>query len=182
MDNIEQLKEKLLKHRPVKWELIPDIPLYMDQLKLYMMRQLIDLSDEDNLTSSMINNYSKMGILPRSQGKKYTKEHIAYLTGICLLKQILPIKDVDTLIKTGIDEHVIDDLYDVTLNFLDEELNAVAKELPVSKQKKDIMMSALQLAISSYARQLACKELIKLLNEPDVIDDDKIGEETPTKQ
>jgi len=178
LDNIEQLKEKLLQHRPVKWEFIPDIPLYMDQLKLYMMRQLIDLSEEDNLTSSMINNYSKMGILPRSQGKKYTKEHIAYLTGICLLKQVLPIKEVDTLIKTGIDDQVINDLYDVTLKILDEELNAVAKELPASKQKKDIMMSALQLAISSYTRQLACKELIKLLNEPDIIDDTKIDEES----
>lgn len=173
MDNISQLKEKLQQHRPVKWELIPDIPLYMDQLKLYMMRQLIDLSEEDNLTSSMINNYSKMGILPRSQGKKYTKDHIAYLTDICLLKQILQVKEVDTLIKAGIDEKDIKDLYDITLSFLDEELSLVADELPKSNQKKDIVMSALQLAISSYTRQLACKELIKLLNEPDALEDEE---------
>lgn len=170
MDNISQLKEKLQQHRPVKWELIPDIPLYMDQLKLYMMRQLIDLSEEDNLTSSMINNYSKMGILPRSQGKKYTKDHIAYLTDICLLKQVIQVKEVDSLIKAGTDERDIKDLYDITLSFLDEELSSVADELPKSNQKKDIAMSALQLAISSYTRQLACKELIKLLNEPDTID------------
>lgn len=174
MDNINKLKEKLLQHRPVKWELIPDIPLYMDQLKLYMMRQLIDLSDEENLTSSMINNYSKMGILPRSQGKKYTKDHIAYLTDICLLKQVLQVKEVDALIKAGTSENDIKSLYDITLNFLDEELSSVADELPKSEQKNDIMMSALQLAISSYTRQLACKELIKLLNESEAINDEEI--------
>lgn len=174
MDNILQLKEKLQEHRPVKWELIPDIPLYMDQLKLYMMRQLIDLSEEDNLTSSMINNYSKMGILPRSQGKKYSKEHIAYLTNICLLKQVLQVKEVDSLIKAGTYEKDIRDLYDLTLSFLDEELSLVVSDLPKSNQKKDIVMSALQLAISSYTRQLACKELIKLLNEPDIVDYEEI--------
>lgn len=173
MDNISQLKEKLQDHRPVEWELIPDIPLYMDQLKLYMMRQLIDLADEDKLSSSMINNYSKTGVLPRSQGKKYTKDHIAYLTDICLLKQVLQVKEVDSLIKSITEEKDVKDLYDTTLGILDEELKLVANELPTSNQKKEIAMSALQLAISSYTHQLACKELIKLLNEPDTQDNSK---------
>ena len=165
MEDILKLKEELLRHRPVEWGYLPDFPLYMDQLNAYMTRQLIDLSDEDGLTPSMINNYSKMGILPRSEGKKYSREHIAYLTGICLLKQVLQVKEVNTLMKAGTAGGDVQELYGLTLKVLDEELTSAAGELPVTGDREDIMRSALQLAISSYTRQLACRELLKLLDD-----------------
>ena len=100
MNSIDNLKEKLQTCRPQDWSAIPDIDLYMDQVICYMTRQHIglDLDDEETLTSAMINNYIKSGLLPRANGKKYDRRHIGYLTAICLLKQVLTVGETGTLL------------------------------------------------------------------------------------
>ncbi|MFR8330973.1 MAG: DUF1836 domain-containing protein [Oscillospiraceae bacterium] len=61
----------------------------MDQLISYMPRQLIHYGEGEALTSAMVNNYIKDGALPRADGKRYSRTHLAYLTAICALKQVL---------------------------------------------------------------------------------------------
>ena len=46
----------------------------------------------DGLT--MVNNYTKSGLVPRADGKKYGREHLAYLTAICILKRVMSAKDM----------------------------------------------------------------------------------------
>ena len=41
-----------------------DIALYMDQLISYMPRQLIHFDENEALTSAMVNNYIKDGLVP----------------------------------------------------------------------------------------------------------------------
>ena len=50
----------------------------------------------------MINNYVKLGIMPAPEKKKYSKEHIAYLIVICVLKQVYSINDIGKLISLTI--------------------------------------------------------------------------------
>ena len=99
MEELQQLKESLLKERPVSWNEFPDIALYMDQVISYMDRQLIKFNNEGQLTSAMVNNYIKDKLLPRADGKKYNREHLAGLTEICLLKQVLPVRDTGLLLS-----------------------------------------------------------------------------------
>ena len=58
------------------WEELPGIPLYMDQVILYLGESLELFQREGSslLTSSMINNYVKTGLIPHPDKKKYTKE------------------------------------------------------------------------------------------------------------
>lgn len=72
MKNLAELKEQLESERPVSWEQLPDIQLYMDQVMSYMPRQLIDLTESGEVTASMMHNYAKEGLLPRS-AKRYSK-------------------------------------------------------------------------------------------------------------
>ncbi len=72
----------------------------MDQVLSYMERQTIRLDESDALTASMVNNYTKNGLVPRAEGKKYNREHLAYLTFICILKQVMSSRDMDLLIRT----------------------------------------------------------------------------------
>ena len=68
---------------------IPNIELYMDQVTTFMDRQLegCKRTPEDKiLTKTMINNYSKNHLLPPSNKKKYSKEHIILLIYIYYLK------------------------------------------------------------------------------------------------
>ena len=65
----------------------------MDQLISYMPRQLIHYGEGESLTSAMVNNYIKDGAMPRAEGKRYSRTHLAYLTALCALKQVLSVKE-----------------------------------------------------------------------------------------
>ena len=80
VEEIRELKERLERERPVEWEAFPDIGLYMDQLISYMPRQLIHYGEGESLTSAMVNNYIKDGLVPRADGKRYGPIHLGYLT------------------------------------------------------------------------------------------------------
>ena len=81
--------ERLSAFRPIDWELIPDLGLYMDQVITFIERQCKTLYGEGEriFTPAMVNNYVKIGLLSRPAGKKYNREHLAQLLMICVLKQ-----------------------------------------------------------------------------------------------
>ena len=100
MEEISAFRRQLETHRPADWETLPDFPLYMDQVLSYMERQTIRLDESDALTASMVNNYTKNALVPRAEGKKYNRDHLAYLTFVCILKQVMSVRDMDLLIRT----------------------------------------------------------------------------------
>lgn len=80
MDELLDLKQRLEQERPTPWAELPDLALYMDQIISYMPRQLIHFDDGEVLTSAMVNNYIKDGLVPRADGKRYGPIHLGYLT------------------------------------------------------------------------------------------------------
>ena len=88
-------------HMP-RYDEIPDIDLYMDQLLAYIEKILSPLFINDNekiLTTSMVNNYVKQGVLPPTVKKRYSREHVIILMEICLAKQIYSIQEIGKLIS-----------------------------------------------------------------------------------
>jgi len=86
----------------VQPEEIPNIDLYMDQVTTFMEEHLKNTRryEEDKvLTKTMINNYAKNNLLPPPDKKKYSREHILILTFIYYFKNILAIKDIETLLN-----------------------------------------------------------------------------------
>jgi hypothetical protein len=166
MNNIDNLKDKLLSCRPQDWSSIPDIDLYMDQVISYMTRQHIglELDDEETLTSAMINNYIKSGLLPRANGKKYDRTHIAYLTSICLLKQVLTVGETGELMSLQMEQQDVEQFYGNYVKVLDEEYSHVAKSLQDGQSDEDLTQLALRLAVSGYAQTLACKTILQELD------------------
>ncbi|MER2292780.1 DUF1836 domain-containing protein [Aerococcus viridans] len=81
-----------------RWEEITDIPLYMDQLIAVVTQYLepfqIFSSDKKPVTSSMVNNYVKLGLIPKPIKRHYSKRHIAYLIVITLFKEVISIQDI----------------------------------------------------------------------------------------
>ena len=85
----------------IKPEDIPNIALYMDQVTTFMESQLSSTKrhpDDKILTKTMINNYTKNNLLPPPVKKKYSKEHVLLLIFIYYFKNILSIKDIETLL------------------------------------------------------------------------------------
>ena len=71
----------------------------------------------------MINNYVKSKVLPPPVRKRYSREHIAYLVFICMLKQVLSIADIHALLIDGADPALLPQTYD---NFCDAQEKAFA--------------------------------------------------------
>jgi hypothetical protein len=88
---------------------LPAVPLYMEQVTAYINDTLKDANplDKDLLTSFMVNNYVKAGIIPSPKKKKYEQDHLGYLLAITTLKRTLSISEIALLID--MDEDVSSD-------------------------------------------------------------------------
>ena len=165
MEEIRALKERLEGERPAEWDALPDIGLYMDQLISYMPRQLIHYGEGEVLTSAMVNNYIKDGAMPRAEGKRYSRTHLAYLTALCALKQVLSVKDVGLLLAAAAEGREPRDLYEQFREELDRALDVTAGSLDATAGTEELAGLALALALRSYADKLACQRLLELLRE-----------------
>lgn len=101
MQDQEEKIEKIIKHHIPRWNELPEIDLYLDQVVNYIEKYLGIFKvngDEKIITKTMINNYVKQGIMPAPEKKKYNSSHIAYLMVICVLKQVYSIGDIGSLV------------------------------------------------------------------------------------
>ncbi len=119
-------------HMP-HWKELPEIDLYMDQVVSLTDKYLGALSaaDEPVLTPSMINNYVKNQIIPPPVKKKYSREHIAKLLVICILKPIMEISAIADIIERieklfGTEKMLDDfsDMFEKRLHTLSENIYA----------------------------------------------------------
>lgn len=164
MEELRELKTRMETQRPADWDALPDLSLYMDQVIGYMPRQLIQYGEEERLTSAMVNNYIKDGLLPRAEGKRYGKTHLAYLTAICALKHTLPVKDAGFLAARQKNEEPRE-MYQRFCAELDRALKATARRLDPEQEEEALSSLALELALRSYADKLACQRVIDLLRK-----------------
>ena len=103
MQEIDQ--EMIMKIHIPRWNELPEIDLYLDQVVSYLEKYLEQynvIKEDKIITKTMINNYVKLGIMPAPEKKKYSREHLAYLIVICVLKQVYSISDIGKLISLTI--------------------------------------------------------------------------------
>ena len=119
-DGIEKIKEwaqEMENYEAIPWDRLPEIDLYMDQVITYMDRQLDGfqrIKANKLLTPSMINNYVKDKVLDRPEQKKYSRNHLAILTFICMLKPVLAIQDISSLLHALLQDDTKQELYDTS--------------------------------------------------------------------
>ncbi len=169
-DSITEWAKNIKESNPVEWNRLPEIYLYMDQVLTYMNKQLHLFERDENtclLSSSMINNYVKDGVLPRPQQKKYSREHLALLTVICMLKQVLTIQDIKTLITTLLQDASQSEMYD---RFSEAQVAAM-KDMSgrvmetASKGESDLTRLAIELSIEANARRTAAERILSELEK-----------------
>lgn len=87
---------------------------------------------ERPITASMINNYVKQGLIEPPRKKRYTRQQVASLLLICLLKNLLPIADVKLLLQTAEDQGFAA-FYDSFCNQLEARLSSLRAEEPADQ-------------------------------------------------
>ena len=168
MEELLELRHRMETERPTPWEELPDLDLYMDQIIAYMSRQLIHFDDGPILTSAMVNNYIKDGLVPRAKGKRYGPVHLGYLTAVSALKKVLSVRDTGVLLAAGRESgRDSKGLYDYFCAALDHALTASAQGIDGNAKREDLAKMALTLALESYASQLACARILDILQPPE---------------
>ena len=119
-----QILQKPLQQKEVEVADLPDLDLYMDQITTLFADKTQE--PEGLLTKTMINNYSKDGLIKPIKGKKYSKEHVVVMIFIYYFKTILSIKDIETIL-TPITEKYFDTDSAVDVASIYEEVCDTAK-------------------------------------------------------
>ena len=172
-DTLAQWAQQLKKHKTVAWSQLPDIDLYMDQVITYLERQtaLLRAQDQDKMmTPSLINNYAKNGILPRPQGKKYSREHLALLMAISMIKPIISMEEIERLLRFYRTKENVDGMFSQFCKTQDEVLleqtDRFERSLQACTEAEDceaLIHLALQLVLEANARRIIAEKILSLL-------------------
>ena len=137
---LQTILQSLEKVEYIKSEDIPNIDLYMDQVLTFMDRKLrsaVRPQTEDRvLTKTMINNYTKNHLLPPSDKKKYSREHMLLLVFIYYFKNMLSFHDIEALFAPITEGHFMDasglslqDIYEEVFSMEYEQMKRLKEDL-----------------------------------------------------
>jgi hypothetical protein len=173
---------------------IPNIELYMDQVTTFIDDRLKSYkrhAEDKILTKTMINNYTKDKLLPPSNRKKYSKNHMILLILIYHLKSVLSITDIRTLLNSideipesycnskvdSISTNNIEKIYNEFVAFQKSEAKNIFSSLNINENPEDEAISSL---VSTIIMLLIKAETQKMLAEK-LIDHFLIKETTKKK-
>ena len=77
---------------------IPDVGLYLEQTVKYINGYFAPFPDME-LTASMVSNYVKKGLVSNPVKKQYSREQIAHLIYITVVKSVLPMEDIRLMLS-----------------------------------------------------------------------------------
>lgn len=152
-------------HLP-RWNELPSIDLYIDQLVSLLEQYLSSYISNDNekeeklVTKTMINNYVKHGIIKPPANKKYNKEHTASLFVIFVLKQVYSINDIKKLISLAIETSPIEQAYNRFCSELEKAIRIVfAEKNYVKNSKLSQEQYILRNVVQSFANKLYVQKI-----------------------
>ena len=99
---MEHLIGEAVRDADLRPEEIPAIDLYLDQIISLVTDKRMEGSAhyrDRELTKTMINNYSKDGLIAPIKGKKYSKEHIIQMLLVYDLKNTLSIGEIKRILQ-----------------------------------------------------------------------------------
>ena len=133
-----------------KWEDIPNIDLYLDQVLLYVNQVCAPISpDKDKgLTASMVNNYVKHGYLTKPDKKKYQRKQIARLIAITTLKSVFSIQEIAQTLNSLQTQVSSDQLYDAFVNYMNHGIDPENPIIQTSCQTVKLYHQTLDLILN----------------------------------
>lgn len=149
---------------------IPELDLYIDQI-LTLVSGKTALSSpryaENHLTKTMINNYSKEGLIMPIKGKKYTKEHIVQMLLIYALKNSLSIGEINRLLqgvyREGFDGETLISCYDDFLNIKKESRKRACDTARTIIEEEELKLDDNRDFCVSILAIIACSAYLKAI-------------------
>lgn len=185
-DLLKSIMESLERISYIRYEDIPNIDLYMDQVTTFMDEKLQAATrnpgEDKILTKTMINNYAKNDLLPPPVKKKYSREHIMILIMIYYLKGVLSFNDIQELLKPITDRYFssdasfdLENIYREVFNIEDVQKKALMDDISQKVTRAQTMFKdapdedqefftlfalVVQLGFDVYLKRLLIEKLI----------------------
>ena len=139
-----------------KWEDIPNIDLYLDQVLLYVNQVCAPISPdkEKGLTASMVNNYVKHGYLTKPDKKKYQRKQIARLIAITTLKSVFSIQEIAQTLNSLQTQASSDQLYDAFVDYMNHGIDPENPIIQTSCQTVKLYHQTLDLILSKEEEKI----------------------------
>lgn len=161
---MEDIRERtygeIARFKPIPWDTIPDLGLYMDQVITFVTRAYEPLYGESTkgyLSAPMINNYVKNRLIPRPTGKKYSRLQIAMLIMIVVLKRVSTMEDIREMLRVDGEEDVRR-LYELFCTRQEASIQAMLS-------MRSELSPAMDCAIYASAYRAGCETLLQNLKE-----------------
>ena len=169
---LKRIAEEAVRDEELSVGEIPAIDLYVDQIINLVGEKLKSGSERyagRQLTKTMINNYSKDGLITPVKGKKYNREQILQILTIYSLKNSLSMGEIKRMLhgayaSEGFDGESLLQVYDrylalkrenrgYTLEILEELMNRY--ELTAEDEGEQMLLIGTLLSLSAFLRNAA---------------------------
>lgn len=166
-------KEQVENFHCPRWEELPTLPLYMDQV-LMILEEALQLFLEQSekgkdrvVTPTMINNYVKQKLISPPEKKKYHREHIALLIMVSILKKALSMAEITGVITLMIEDGGIQSAYDLFCDKLERALRSSCIDSEEQKffYEDTTMPPALRASLIALVGKLMVQDCLPLPEE-----------------
>jgi DNA-binding transcriptional MerR regulator len=156
-------------HMP-RYQDIPNMGLYLEQTTKYLNHFLAPLGCME-VTSSMISNYVKKGLIPSPVKKLYYADQIAYLFFIAAAKQVLSMDHIRILFEMQKQSYPLCDAYDYFCEEFEQALQQffdLRESMPDVTEKNQQEKRLLRLAVTTAASSIYLGKNFEILSERSV--------------
>ena len=187
-----------VKEEELRGSDIPAIDLYVDQIINLVADKTQSSSEryhDKQLTKTMINNYSKDGLIAPIKGKKYTQEQIIQILTVYTLKNTLSIGEIKRLLDgayalEGFDGDELVKIYDRYIDIKTDNRDYAqvilknlmdSNSLDIENEKDFMLIVGSLLSLSGFLKNIAQALIDEKYPIPETTDEKEEKEEKPKK-
>ena len=159
---------EVTKFQMPRYEELPRINLYLDQVideVVYILSPIFGENEDNWITHTMVGNYVKQGLLPRPSGKKYGKEHIAYLIYISIAKQVLSMGEIKRLVEIQREAYPIEVAYNYLCNEFENALRDIFRReslCPPTYDSKDLEANVFRSTVIAVGYTIYTRKMLEI--------------------
>ena len=173
-EELKKIMEELIDFEQLRYENIPDIDLYMDQVTTFVEEKLhyLKRNDKDDaITKTMINNYTKAGILMPPVKKRYSRDNMVLIILTYYLKQILSISDIQAILSPIVEKskeskdysQEIQEIYNTFVNIEEKEYNDFKENYNINSiisEKNELLTVVIGLIVKAQIQKRMAEKII----------------------
>ncbi len=134
-------QNQLATFQLVRWNDLPTMPLYIDQL-LQLVNQMMVPLDLPLVTKTMVNSYVKQHLFSRPAGRRYTRNHVVAVLVVSILKTDFALSKIGPTILAIRDTRQVKLRYQQFSHAFEGTLRETALEQPADSMERKIQLAA----------------------------------------